>query len=293
VDAEQSNYDRDIIFKYCLVIIPYLFYILVIFLIFRFFGKEPKVDYEGIYERELPTHDSPDLINAIVRNIAKNVDNEGIQAVIMDLYRRDYIYFDDSYKVIKFKKQDPGSELSLSERKFFLFLKCYDDDGFSFDKLKKKMTKSQLFARKFNKKFENYKSFMRSEVREKGYFHTQGYYMSVFFSILILIASAVIPAYVSNNTPPLLQNISYIISIFSWFTAAVIILLPRDVFGQWTKSGRIFYLKWLNFGKFIAEFSMLSDYPPESVVVWEEYLVYATALGIAAVSYTHLRAHET
>jgi uncharacterized membrane protein len=33
--------------------------------------------------------------------------------------------------------------------------------------------------------------------------------------------------------------------------------------------------------KYIKDFSLIKEYPPESVKVWNKYLVYATALGIA------------
>ena len=32
------------------------------------FGREPKVNYDGIYERELPTSDPPEVINALIEN---------------------------------------------------------------------------------------------------------------------------------------------------------------------------------------------------------------------------------
>ncbi|MDP1551697.1 MAG: DUF2207 domain-containing protein, partial [Methanobacteriaceae archaeon] len=36
-----------------------------------------------------------------------------------------------------------------------------------------------------------------------------------------------------------------------------------------------------NFKRFIKDFSLIKEYPPESVAVWNQYLVYATALGVA------------
>ncbi|MCD6545998.1 MAG: DUF2207 domain-containing protein, partial [Thermotogae bacterium] len=66
-----------------------------------------------------------------------------------------------------------------------------------------------------------------------------------------------------------------------WISGSIILVLPRDVFGKWSKIGREYYLKWKNFEKFLTDFSLLSEHPPESLIIWEDYLVYATALGIA------------
>ena len=46
-----------------LTLIPFLSPIGAIIIYLRH-GREPKVDYDGIYERELPTDDSPAVVNA-------------------------------------------------------------------------------------------------------------------------------------------------------------------------------------------------------------------------------------
>jgi uncharacterized membrane protein len=58
-------------------------------------------------------------------------------------------------------------------------------------------------------------------------------------------------------------------------------MMPRDVFGRWTPEGRVFYLKWMGLKRYLEDYSLLNEKPPESIILWEEYLVYATALGIA------------
>jgi uncharacterized membrane protein len=66
-----------------------------------------------------------------------------------------------------------------------------------------------------------------------------------------------------------------------WIVSWVVILMPKDVFGRWTKDGRLFYLRWLGLKKYLEDYSLLNEKPPESIILWEEYLVFATALGIA------------
>ncbi len=39
--------------------------------------------------------------------------------------------------------------------------------------------------------------------------------------------------------------------------------------------------QWDNFKKYLNDFSLIKEYPPESIVIWNKYLVYATALGVA------------
>src|SRR6056297_816973 len=113
------------------IIIPIIAYFVILgllILVFRFFEKEPVIQYQGLYERELPSKDSPDFVNSAVVNLVGNVDNNGITAVMLDLYRKDYITFGENEadkkkltNIIVFKKQTTGSDLSESEAYFFNF----------------------------------------------------------------------------------------------------------------------------------------------------------------------------
>lgn len=42
------------------------------------------------------------------------------------------------------------------------------------------------------------------------------------------------------------------------------------------------FLKWRAFRLFMKDFSNLKAYASQSLIIWERYLVYATAFGIAA-----------
>ena len=72
----------------------------------------------------------------------------------------------------------------------------------------------------------------------------------------------------------------------------IVIFLPNDIFGQWTKKGRLFYLKWSNFKKFLKDNSLINEHPPESIVVWKKYLIYGAALGVADNVYKSMKLQE-
>ena len=50
-------------------------------------------------------------------------------------------------------------------------------------------------------------------------------------------------------------------------------------------------LKWKNFKKFLSDNSLMKEHPPESIVIWNQYLVYATALGVADKVYESMKLH--
>ena len=51
------------------------------------YGREPKVNYDGIYERDLPTNDPPEVINALIedRTDLGTPNMKGFEASIMNL----------------------------------------------------------------------------------------------------------------------------------------------------------------------------------------------------------------
>ncbi len=59
-------------------------------------------------------------------------------------------------------------------------------------------------------------------------------------------------------------------------TIAHIVIKPR--IGE---QGRERMAKWRSFRRFLSEFSSLPEAPTLAVVIWEQYLVFATALGVA------------
>ena len=48
----------------------------------------------------------------------------------------------------------------------------------------------------------------------------------------------------------------------------------------------------MNFKKFLTDNSLIKEHPPESIVVWNKYLVYGTALGVADKVYESMKLHE-
>ena len=65
--------------------------------------------------------------------------------------------------------------------------------------------------------------------------------------------------------------------------------LDEDIFGRWTESGRVYYLKWNNLKKFLKDNSLIKEHPPESIVVWKKYLIYGAALGVADKVYKSMK----
>jgi len=74
-----------------------LFYPILLFVIFLgiylLYGRERKIKYDALYERDLPTQDPPELVNAIVSRVCKEPDNDGFSAAVLDMVRKGHLSF--------------------------------------------------------------------------------------------------------------------------------------------------------------------------------------------------------
>ncbi len=283
IQSEESSYTTAFWLHW--IIRVALFFILFWLLIFlyRKYGVEPEITYHGIYERELPSEDAPDVINALIKNRAGSIDDDGIASAMMNLYRKDYLSFDQSKKDLVIVLNPKASQsLFKTEEHFLSFLRKYaTDNTFDFGQLKKTFKKSQKQAIAFTNSLSAYKHQVNSDASGRKFFEFKGTTYSKLVAVLFMILSAGVLIPFQSLKIPFFLVINTVLFGILWFISSLVLMLPKEVYGRWTKKGAEFYQKWNNFGNYISDISAVKDYPPESVIVWEHYLVYATALGIA------------
>ncbi len=287
----ECYYSSEWINKKIIPLIVYAIFLCLIWILFRYLGKEPKIDYQGIYERELPTKDAPDFVNSVVKNLTKMVDRDGLAAVILDLYRKDYItftpkespsgHFNHEKNIIYFTDKK-SNDLPPTEKALYNILKGYSEDNqLDLKKLESTVSNNTNKAQEFNRNLNKYQETVRNLAKSRHFFSKSGYTISFILGLVIIIAGFVMQFYITSfPTEELIVESNLYLALFL-LTGSVLLFLPKEVFGQWSKEGLTFYHQWNNFERFIDDMSLLNEHPPESVKIWEEYLVYATALGCA------------
>lgn len=248
------------------------------------YGREPKVEYDGIYERELPTDDPPAVVNAMIDNDTfGNPNMKGFEATILDLIDR---------QVFSIKKEEKdllltinnANDLDRGETIVVNILSHFAKDGvLNLSKLNKRM-KSKSNAQWFLNQFDNWKDavsdeYLPDEVKNTYFDDTGSIIASAisFLGIGLGLVFALIFFFTDFSRGWELFIVGIVVGVFSYF----ILSRRDDIFGRWTKDGRVIYLKWKNFKKFLNDNSLINEHPPESIVIWKKYLIYGTALGVA------------
>lgn len=268
-------------------------------LIYLRYGREPKVDYEGIYERELPSDDPPELINALIENKTDigSPDLKGFQASIMNLIDKKALKlnvnenFETDTKDLLLDFSNVGNvELSLNEKKLINTLYPFAiNEILNLSELNTKLS-SEYAAKSFMSDYELWQKSVENnyETEKEKYFDDTG---STLISAIGLggLIFGIIIAILGFVTDLKNGNYCMIGGIFLIIFSLVILNLPEDIFGRWTKKGRVFYLKWENLKKFLKDNSLIEEHPPESIVIWKKYLIYGAALGVADEVYKAMK----
>ncbi|MGX8694415.1 MAG: DUF2207 domain-containing protein [Methanobrevibacter sp.] len=265
------------------------------------YGREPKVDYEGIYERDLPTDDPPEVINALIEN-KNNIGKpnmKGFQSSIMNLIDKKALKLtvkenmetDIKDLLIDFSNVE-NVELSLSEKKLINTLYPFaENDILNMSTLDGQLS-SEHTAKSFMADFESWTDSVekKTEAKKEEYFNDTGSTMISFIGIggIIFGILVAILGFLTNLGNGLYCIIAGVLLIL--FSIAIL-MLPEDIFGRWTETGRVFYLKWENLKKFLKDNSLIEEHPPESIVIWKKYLIYGTALGVAEEVYDAMKLH--
>ena len=278
--------------------------IVAIFIYFKF-GREPRVDYDGIYERELPTNDPPAMVNALIDNSYDigTPNMKGFEATILNLIDK---------KVFELEtKRDPNTELTelflklnrektdnlaIHEHGVFDIMEMFSDshDIVNLSNLNADLSyesNAKLFMEEYNEWQQDVKHEYFDSEQLETYFNNKGSKFMKILGVLGLIFGVII--FILGLFTNLHNGIYAIgggiaLAIFSF----IVIMLPQDIFGQWTKKGRLFYLKWTNFKKFLKDNSLINEHPPESIVIWKQYLIYGAALGVADNVYESMKLQE-
>ena len=222
---------------------------------------------------------------------------DGFKATIMDLINRKYLLVvdksdtkeedteDASELCLIYLKVNPDnnySNLKIFEKDVINFLQKFEYHGFiSLDKIFEDLIKNNT-AKLFRESYHHWKNDIQNKVLTddvlKKIFDKKGDIYEDIFGGLGLIIAIIIFITAAIYLP----GVSLILysSIILGIVAIGALTIPQRIEGHWTTNGEEYDAKWHNFKKYVHNSKLIKEYPPESIEIWNKYLIYATALGI-------------
>ena len=294
--TEDANYNYSLwvmfvkLMKFLVVILLILSPAFVYY-IYQKYGKE-KFFVVPEYISFIPNKKrKPYVVNLLFKGDATLSDVDGLSATLIDMYRRGLVDIQTLGKDnvrIKILSEDTDDYF---EKKVLSFLKMYSDNNNVFDTIRFKMLVDKFTDNEDIKALENLKRKLEPLIHYKNpllihnYLETKGRAIikSILSTIIGIIVILVIAFIYFGGTSVYHQDL-YPIAVGLVFLALqylILLFTPSQFFGRWKGDMYKEYLEWQGFKKFLSDLSKIKGYQPEDIVIWKDWLVYGTALGVA------------
>lgn len=263
------------------------------------YGREPKVDYEGIYEREPPSDDPPEVVNALYAVGSIGTPNmDGFEAAILNLIDKKALSIetiaDENTETNDLYINFNGNKgLKSNEKQVYNILHRFaTDNRLNLSSLNSSLS-SESDAKWFMEQYADWQESVKSslEGRIEKEFHDTGTVIASMLSIGGIVVGIIIAALGFMTE---LKSGFYAIAggVFLVAFSFLLMKFDDDKLGQWNPEGRVMYLKWKNFKEFLNDNSLINEHPPESIVIWRKYLIYGASLGVADEVYEAMKLQE-
>ena len=256
-------------------------------------NKKYLPEQELKYFRELPRKDATpaQAVRLLYLGISPNTLGRIVSATLLDLNLKKYIEF----KVEKEKKKekiiieiinDNTSNLSKDEKVIFDFLKsaCKKSNQITVDEFKKYISKaSPTKIQGFNNNVDlrTKEELINLEIHDKNQEKIYKKYSSStsMFTTILFFAILIIAIMISEENT-IIFGASAIV-IVSTIISMLIVEKAKKKVNIYTQKGVNEREKWKGLKKYMEDFSLLDEKEVPDIVLWEHFLVYATAFGIA------------
>ena len=222
----------------------------------------------GKYLRELPDNSSPALVGGFMTN---SINDNEILATIVDLVRRKVLTLENSDKNSIIILTGSTKNLSAQEKAIVdIYINDFGD-GKSLDL--KSFGFFQKVPMSVARKFEKWRAMVQSEMDRKNLTYQGlgclGVIFFAFFPMIFTFAGLVIGMITGNKMFLLIVVMGIIL-----FVSGAKARYPRKELAE-AKD------KWQAFKNFLSDYSQLEEAKITSVHLWEQYFVYAVALGVS------------
>lgn len=263
-----------------------------VFLFFRY-GKEYTPSFEGQYFRDLPSEDPPAVVGALYR--MGNVTTDDFAATIMDLARRGFLRIEEQIvdkagalggllpgstekeqRVVWVKPCDATCAAHESDLVDFLFYAikgtqdAEGDVGVTMEAISDWAKANQT---SFRERFDGWKKKVTEVAQARGFVESSSNMalgLSILVGVLLSVASFFFMAL-------------HEVQVFGWagIGVGVIMAVSSGVMKRRSRAANEAFAQWKALRQFLKDFSRLHEAPPQSLILWEKFLVYAVTLGVA------------
>lgn len=266
------------------------------------YGREPRVAEVPHHIMEPPGEEAPALIRALLTTGHARATGDAFTATLFDLIRRGFI---EATSTTTYKKKWAGLKeeetsdllvqltdknpelLEAFEKEVWEAVQHAQDerDSFPLSEMKDDIAENPTF---YSERFSGFKSGVGTSVARLGWWISEGRSATAIAWIAALVVTAAcIFAGVSLFDPVAgfpWGTVAWIYGAFVAGTTLVILTIFGLLRRGWERrstEGAEKAASWDAFRRFLSEFAGIPGATPGSIVIWEQYLCYGIAFGVA------------
>ena len=265
-----------------------LFFPVALLAVYYRFGREKRYTVPKTLSY-VPSKRKPWLVNLVFKGDAFDFDKDGFYATLLDLHRRNIVEIDSvtGTRVKLLLPEEIGED--DYEQSVLDFLKSNSIKGVfnarAFEDNIKNLQKSGNTSR-LQEMHKAMDGLLRYSNRDAACEFVAGRSLRCFGGIhfrpkyLIFILYFALFFFVSLGGFSILSNPLVVALLILLVQASVVAFAPSALFGRWKQDYYKEKLEWDAFRDFLSDYAMIKKYAPEDLILWKEWLVYGTALGV-------------
>lgn len=238
------------------------------------------------YTREIPQGNSPGGIANLFYFYSGGVQEKErgrvLSATLLSLARKGFVRISDDGgrdMVVTVTGNTKNEKLTDGEQKFYEMISTVagDTDGsFTMKQFEKYAKKHCAYV---DSRIESFFTASKREIAERGYYeYKPGYFGALKAVGTLLIVFAVFLFMLSSSR----GGASMLIYLpLSMIAGGILLVAAGSLRMKLSVRGEYDYGVWHGLQKFMLEFSRMKEYGVPQLELWEEYLVYATMMGIS------------
>ncbi|QAT49801.1 DUF2207 domain-containing protein [Caproiciproducens sp. NJN-50] len=242
------------------------------------------------YTREIPPGNSPGGIANLYyfySGLREKEKNRMFSATLLSLARKGLVRFEssgDRLSVILTGDSD-GKELTESEKVFFELIFTVGEESENSFTMKEFEEYAQQHGSYVSSKMEDFLAAAKREISKRGYYEARPILFSTskwVGALLVFLAAAVFLSTSFLNALLVYLPLSLLIS-------GALLWVGGSAKMKLSERGEYEYGVWHGLKKYMVEFSRMKEYGVPQLELWEEYLVYATMMGVSGEVCKQLR----
>lgn len=295
IDALKAHPLRTGLAALALATLPAL---LAIGAVFWLFGRERGTGYDREYEQEPPTETAAALVPTLLRQ-GGTAGSYEFTATLFDLVRRGL------YQARAVTSERPTwaglrsesvADLELGPGRAVTLAPWEDPvadvvdavlDGGT-ERLSRFRDRIEAERASMAPRFERFQKAVAREAKERSWFRSAGAVPLAVAAILFAAAGGALLALASEGWRPVYPRYADVLLaglgaclLMDGALGGATLLLGRRAWRRRTKDAQLEAERWGAFRRYLADFPRLAEAPPATLELWERYLVYGIAFGIA------------